>query len=164
MPNNKVRVDLNELYLGEPVQFGQRYTYATTHPLEDVMGPGYFDAARFRLRPGDTIRATRLASKNREAPDNHVLAFVDLIVAANDKHVEVQAEGRLFRLPGRGKFTPPKEEILQPQEHYIEDDGAEVKEGKGGKFEVELGGKVVAKADDMDAALRIAAGEDPLPA
>lgn len=167
MSNNRVKVDLSELYLGEPVQFGQRFTYATTHPLEDVMGAGYFNAARHRFRPGDTIRAIRLASGNREDAGNHVLAFVDLIVSSNDTTVEVHAEGKLFKLPARGKFVPPKEETLErhPEaEQYVSGDGAEVAPAPKGGFEVKLQGKTLARMDDMDAALRVAAGEDPIPA
>lgn len=150
----------SRLILGEPVPFGQRYAYPTSHALEVVMAPKYFDAARSRLRAGDTIRVVRLANQDYDAPTNWVMAYVDLMV------MEVSAAG-VKVAEERPAVSVPEPEMAPPApepeaERYIKADGAEVVKEDGG-YTVKLGDERLAHLKSLAAAKAVAAGDAPLP-
>lgn len=148
------------LILGEPVPFGQRYTYPTSHALEVVTAPKYFDAARSRLRAGDTIRVVQLANQDYAAPANWVMAYVDLVVMeVSAAGVKVAEERPAVSVPEPEAAPPPPE---PEAERYIRADGAEVVKEDGG-YTVKLGDERLAHLKSLAAAKAVAAGDAPLP-
>lgn len=152
---------LSRLIMGEPVPFGQRYTYPTSHPIDAVKAAGYFRPARTRLRAGDTIRVVQLADPDYAAPTNWVMGFVDLMVTeVSDVDVKVAEERPGASVP-KPKATKAKAPEREP-ERYIEADGAEVVE-EDDEYVVELNGEKLARLKDLAQANAIAAGDAPLP-
>lgn len=148
------------LILGEPVPFGQRFTYPTSHDLEVVKAPKYFDAARSRLRAGDTIRVVQLANQDYAAPTNWVMGFADLLVTeVSAGGVKVAEERPAVSVPE--PEAKPKAPEPEP-EQYINADGAEVVKDDGG-YTVKLGDKALAHFKSLAAAKAVAAGDAPLP-
>lgn len=150
----------SRLIMGEPVPFGQRYTYPTSHALEVVLEPRYFDPARARLRPGDTIRFVQLANQDYAAPTNWVMAFADLMVT------EVSAAGvRVVEERPAAAVPEPTRAAKGPEpeaEKYIPADGAEVIADAAG-YAVNLGGARIAHLKSLATAKVVAAGDAPLP-
>lgn len=148
------------LIMAEPVPFGQRYTYPTSHDLGVVTAPRYFDAARSRLRAGDTIRVVQLANQDYAAPTNWVMAFADLLVT------EVSAAGVKVAVERPAASVPePVQALAAPEpeaEQYVEADGAEVVKEDGG-YTVKLGDERLAHLKSLAAAKAVAAGDAPLP-
>lgn len=152
----------SSLVMGEPVAFGQRYTYATDHALETMTSEGYFNGARSRLRAGDTLRVLQLEYADPQRPDNRVVAWTDLLVqAASADGVKVVDERPAVSVPA--PKAKPKARNRRTQERYVEDSGAKVVEEDDGTFAVETpdgrfdGLKSLIEAQD------IAAGAAPLP-
>ena len=147
------------LFIGEPVTFGQRYTYASDHDMNAMLAPGYFDAMRRRLCPGDTIRVVQMRGKDIKDRGNSVVAFVDCTVLAVEDGVELLAERSPTRVPAARVPTPaPK----PASEKYVPADGV-VRKARSG-YEVKVSGETVATGLEELEAVRIAKGDAPIPA
>lgn len=155
-----LRFESGRLIMGEAVTFGQRYSYPTSHPLDVVMAPKYFDPARRTLRAGDTIRVVQLANHAYETESNWVMAFVDLMVMeVSPSGVKVAPERSAVSIPEPAPV--PKAPAPEP-ERYIQADGAEVVKEDGG-YTVKIGDDKLAHLKTLAAAKAVAAGEAPLP-
>lgn len=151
----------HHLTMGEPATFGQRYTYAIDHPIDAMLENSYFNGARHRLRAGDTIRVMQLQVQNTADPDNRVLAFADLLITqASNDGVEFVVERPAVKVP-RAKHRQPKKET-QKKETYVSGE-AEVKELDDGTYRVMVGDEPVADFKDMQQALDVASGSNPIP-
>lgn len=151
----------DHLLIGEPVVFGQRYNYAIDHPIEQMLGQGYFNPARNRLRAGDTIRILQLQSPSTTDPENRVLAYADILVtsASSEGGVEFVVERPAVSVQEKKTDTPKRGRPRK--ETYVSGD-AEVKKD-GSKYKVMVGAKEVAVLPDYQQALDIASGTTPLP-
>jgi hypothetical protein len=87
------RAVAGKLYMAEAVPFGQRFTYASPHPIDETMQPGYWVPLKNNLRVGDEIRVCYvLGDRLREDQD---LAVVQCL----KQGVEVQAKSKRFIYP-----------------------------------------------------------------
>lgn len=152
----------SSLVMGEPVSFGQRYTYAADHDLAVMTAEGYFSGARSRLRAGDTIRVLQLEHADPQRPDNRVVAWTDLLVqAVGAGGVEVVDERPAVNVPEPKK--KPTARNRRAEERYVEDSGATVVEDDDGTFAVETTDGRFAGLKSLVEAQDIAAGAAPLP-
>lgn len=156
----EIRFFPQNLIMGEAVPFGQRYTYPTDHALDAVRADGYFNAARNRLRAGDTIRVIRLGNRAYDAPSNWVVEFSDFIVMeVSPAGVAVAEEGAARAVP-KPKAKPKAKE--PSREKFIAQDGAEVVESDEG-YKVQLDGEDIAVLQDLAQAKDVASGAAPIP-
>jgi hypothetical protein len=64
------------------------FFYKTEHPLEDLLGPGYFDAVT-ECQPRKNDRIEVLASCGASLPEHATLCVKDVVVTNSIKHVKV---------------------------------------------------------------------------
>lgn len=63
------------LVMAEAVPFGQRWTYHSEHPIEEMITSEYYKVETHRFRVGDDIRAL-------EIQGGEVVAFSDMLIVA----------------------------------------------------------------------------------
>jgi hypothetical protein len=73
------------LSMSESAPVCQPWSYACSHPMEDILSPKYFLSAGDRLRAGDTIRAVQMSDNNIHSRDNSVLEFADVTITGVNK-------------------------------------------------------------------------------
>lgn len=152
----------SNLIMGEPVTFGQRYTYAADHALAVMTAKDYFNPARSRLRAGDTIRVLQLEHADPQRPDNRVVSWTDLLVqAVGADGVEVVDERPAVTVPE--PKAKPKTQNRRARERYVEDSDAKVVEEDDGTFAVETSDGRFTGLKSLVEAQDIAAGAAPLP-
>lgn len=147
------------LFVGEPVQFGQRYTYVSDHDMGAMLGPGYFDPLRRRLCPGDTLRIVQVETPDVKSIDNRVLSYVDCTVMAVGDTIDLAADKPPVKVPNTKAAPLP----LKPKtsERYVQGP-AEVTPGRGG-YTVKVGKEVVASGLEEMEALAVSRGDAPIP-
>jgi len=74
------------LSMNESAPVCQHWSYASNHPMEEMLGKDYFLSANDRLRPGDTVRIVQMRDKDVHWRDNKVIAFVDALVTQVEKN------------------------------------------------------------------------------
>lgn len=151
------------LAMGEHVSHGQRWTYASDHPMEEMLGSGYFMAQRTMLRPGDTLRIIELRSKDLNASGNRVLSYIDMMIVETGDNLTLRPEAPLTQIPTVIDDDTGRTPEQWATERYIKGDGKVKWNNKRQNYEVFEGLAVVAEVKDKDEAWRIAKGEDPLP-
>lgn len=150
------------LAMGESVSRGQRWTYASAHPMSEMLGERYFLAQRTMLRPGDTLRIIELRDGDLNASSNRVLAYVDMLVIESGGDIlSLRPEHDVVTVPGKDE-APAKRETWAV-ERFIKSDGDVKWNNKAQVHEVFEGGTVVAASKDKEEAWRIATGELPIP-
>jgi hypothetical protein len=80
--------DVRNFELGINTKCFNTWFYKTDHPLEDVLGPNYFDSI-IDAMPRRNDRIEVLASCNRLLPEHATLAIKDVVVTSSEKHVMV---------------------------------------------------------------------------
>jgi len=63
--------------MAEAVQFGQRWTYYSTHTMETMMEPTYFNLVKNQLKTGDDLRLLQLE-------ENKVSCVSDVLIVNTD--------------------------------------------------------------------------------
>lgn len=150
------------LAMGESVSRGQRWTYASAHPMSEMLGDRYFLAQRTMLRPGDTIRVIELRDKDLNASGNRVLAYVDmLVVESSGDTLSLRPEHDVVTIPAKDE-APAKRETWAV-ERFIKSDGDVKWNNKAQVHEVFEDGAVVAASKDKEEAWQIATGKLPIP-
>lgn len=150
------------LAMGESVSRGQRWTYASAHPMSEMLEPRYFLAQRAMLRPGDTIRIIELRDKDLNASGNRVLAYVDmLVVESSGDTLTLRPEHDVVTVPT--KDEAPAKPTAWSTERFIKSDGDVKWNNKAQVHEVFESGVVVAACKNKEEAWRIATGELPIP-
>lgn len=64
------------MVMAEAVPFGQRWTYYSTHPIEELINPEYFKSSSV-LRSGDDLRVIQLEGVGDSAK---VIAYADILI------------------------------------------------------------------------------------
>lgn len=150
--------------MGEAVPFGQRYTYGSTHPMMAMLDPGYFLSMRHQLRAGDTVRLCQMEQIDIHGPGNRLLAYIDLIVIESSKEgIRFQRETDepiYMPVPGEDNEGEP----LPPVSSTYVDGDIKWCGMAGWAVVDEAGVKLATGIPDKDVAVKIAAGELPLPA
>lgn len=147
-----LKAKAGNLCMSDAVPFGQHWNYHADHSVAHMLAPGYFSALRHMLRPGDSLRLTRL--------ENHrVREVLDCIVVAVGDDVELFPRSDVIVVP------LPEEPKPEPEvrETYVTAD-CEVKHKGRGKWAVihpEKG--EIAVVDGKEAAEEIAKGNVPVP-
>lgn len=96
----------------------QPWTYASAHPMEDILLPKYFLSANDRLRPGDTLRAVQMSDSNIHSRINKVLEFTDMTITSVDKEsIGIHVDRRVVLLE-TGETKEVETEVVGGDKHY----------------------------------------------
>lgn len=149
------KVSPSRFHMGEPAEFGQRYTYWSHHDMAVMLAPGYFWDVRERLRAGDRIDITKIV-------DGRVRELQEmLVVYARGNEVEMRPIGQRIVVPQREE---PQTES-EPSEREVFADGTWTAEwgGPSHRWRVKDGaGTILVKGLDEREAKDIANGHVPL--
>jgi hypothetical protein len=80
--------NVREFELGITTKAFNTFYYKTEHPLEDVLGSGYFDGV-IEAQPRRNDRIEVLASCGRLLPEHATLAIKDVIATSSVKQITV---------------------------------------------------------------------------
>lgn len=116
--SKKLRCIPQNLSMSEASPVCQPWTYASAHPMEDILSPKYFLSAYDRLRPGDTIRAVQMSESNIHSRSNKVLEFANITITSVDRdHVGMHVERRVAIGEG-GEAEDVKTEIVSGDQTF----------------------------------------------
>lgn len=141
--------------MGEPVQFGQHFTYFDAMPIERMIEPDFLLPVRSMIRVGDLLRLMEL-----NAEGTAVLREADACVARFDGESPVVVlRGPVLDIAGLGVGKAGQD--AEPL-RYAPEGATKVNRGATG-WEIRHGGKVIARAKDEAGADAILSGLVPLP-
>lgn len=111
---NDYRARTQDLCMGEPSPFQQKWEYRTVYPLEDVINSRFFLPVRDTLRAGDSITLCRFDTNDFNSREAKLLEVADVrVVCSGRAHdvVELHVRGEIEKVggePKRGPGRPPK--------------------------------------------------------
>lgn len=99
------------LVMAGAVPFGQRWTYYSGDPMENMLNPEYFKSLAHQLRPGDEIRLIRIEKER-------VIEIADVLVSAKDPEFYVLRKPTSIPTEKVTEAKPEKKRSLTVKKGY----------------------------------------------
>jgi hypothetical protein len=123
------RSDLQEAFFVPGTQPFRVYGYGTSDPLEAVLAPGYFAAARGLLRAGELIYVSACRGAPGRGAADHAEARMALVMVQADERDGRRSGGSVRLLQDFGRPGDPRGSLGAPSPPAP--DAARVKRGRG---------------------------------